>query len=469
MAEHTPQDTAERVLADCGADGCVVVVERTSTAYLRWAGNTVIGNGHTDEGRTTVAALRDTPEGTAAGVVSRGGVRGLDTAGIAEDARRASFQSIPSRDAPALPGPREAPASSAADWDAPVPGVLEDALAVVPEELGSVFARARAESRLLYGYAEHRIRTTYLASSSGTRLRHVQPSATLDLTVRAADSPASSWAGDSASGDPLTPFPPGWVASMDDRLRERPWRKERSVLPPGRYEVLLSPSCVADLMLHMYRSMDAEEALAGRTAFGRPGGGTRVGERLTRQPLTLRSDPGSPGLGCVPFVVARDAEGSVFDSGLALRPTDWIADGTLGALVRDRRSARGAGAAATPRTDSLCLAGPADAPSLADMVASTDRALLLTSLWYLRQVDPGSLLLTGLTRDGVYLVENGEITGAVGNFRFEESPLGMLDRVVEVGRTERTLPREWGDCSTRTAMPALRVAGFTMSSTTTSS
>jgi predicted Zn-dependent protease len=97
------------------------------------------------------------------------------------------------------------------------------------------------------------------------------------------------------------------------------------------------------------------------------------------------------------------------------------------------------------------------------MVGGTERALLLTCLWYVRAVDLQTLLVTGLTRDGVYLVEGGEVTAAVNNFRFNESPVSMLGRIAEVGRTERTLPREFGDYFTRIAMPPLRVADFNMS------
>jgi predicted Zn-dependent protease len=98
------------------------------------------------------------------------------------------------------------------------------------------------------------------------------------------------------------------------------------------------------------------------------------------------------------------------------------------------------------------------------MIAGTERALLLTCLWYIREVDPSNLLLTGLTRDGVYLVENGEIVGAVNNFRFNESPVDMLAKTVEAGRTERSLSREWNEWFNRSAMPPLRVDGFNMSS-----
>jgi predicted Zn-dependent protease len=99
------------------------------------------------------------------------------------------------------------------------------------------------------------------------------------------------------------------------------------------------------------------------------------------------------------------------------------------------------------------------------MVASTERGLLLTCLWYIREVDPATLLVTGLTRDGVYLVEDGKVTGEVNNFRFNESPLDLLRRVTEVGATERTLAREWKDWFTRTAVGPMRIPDFTMSST----
>ena len=98
------------------------------------------------------------------------------------------------------------------------------------------------------------------------------------------------------------------------------------------------------------------------------------------------------------------------------------------------------------------------------MVADTSRGLLLTCLWYIREVDPQTLLLTGLTRDGVYLVEDGEVVAEVNNFRFNESPVDLLGRLTELGLTERTLAREFGDYFTRTAMPAWRVADFNMSS-----
>jgi predicted Zn-dependent protease len=154
----------------------------------------------------------------------------------------------------------------------------------------------------------------------------------------------------------------------------------------------------------------------------------------------------------------------VFDNGMANPAVTWIQDGVLANLVRPRAWALRTTAPAVAAVDNLLLEDPAATATTEEMVAATDRGLLLTTLWYIREVDPQTLLLTGLTRDGVFLVEGGEVTGAVNNFRFNESPVDLLGRVTEAGRTERTLPREWNDWFTRAAMPALRVPDFHMSS-----
>jgi predicted Zn-dependent protease len=212
--------------------------------------------------------------------------------------------------------------------------------------------------------------------------------------------------------------------------------------------------------------MAARDADEGRSVFAKPGGGNRVGERLAQLPLTLRSDPSAPGLEAAAFqaVGASSATASVFDNGMATPAVDWISGGVLANLIRPRAWALKTTAPATAAVDNLILEDPTASASPEEMLAATERGLLLTTLWYIREVDPQTLLLTGLTRDGVFLVEGGEVTGAVNNFRFNESPVDLLGRAVQASRTERTLPREWNDWFTRTAMPALRVPDFNMSS-----
>ena len=324
---------------------------------------------------------------------------------------------------------------------------------------------AASGGRKLYGFAEHQLTSTYVGTSTGLRLRHDQPTGRLELNAKSADMARSAWAGTGTRD-----FADVDVTSLEADLGRRLGWAERSIeLPAGRYETLLPPTALADLLIYMYWSAGAKDALDGRTVFSKPGGGVRVGEQFSSLPLSLRSDPaapGLPGLACAPFVIAHASsrESSVFDNGLPKARTDWIAEGKLAALTQTRYTAQLTGLPVTPAIDNLILDAPGGDGSIAELVSRTSRGLLLTCLWYIREVDPQTLLLTGLTRDGVYLVENGEVTGAVNNFRFNESPVAMLSRITEVGTTTPTLPREWGDYFTRAAMPPVRVEGFNMSS-----
>ena len=225
-------------------------------------------------------------------------------------------------------------------------------------------------------------------------------------------------------------------------------------------------TAVADLMIYAYWNAGARVAHEGQSVFSRRGGGTRIGERLSRHPVQMYSDPAYPGLGAAPFVTASQSNNleSVFDNGIALTRTSWIEDGTLAALLQTRQSATMTGRPVTPYVDNLVVEVDGGSGDTDDVVAGVEDGLLVTCLWYIRVVDPQTLLLTGLTRDGVYLVENGEVTGAVNNFRFNESPVDLLDRFAAASRTVPAFSREWGDYFSRTAMPALRVPDFNMSS-----
>jgi predicted Zn-dependent protease len=284
----------------------------------------------------------------------------------------------------------------------------------------------------------------------------------MELTGRSTDGSRSAWAGRS-SRDFSDVSAHTIEAAVAQRLE---WAKRRIDLPAGRYDTILPPSAVADLMVYLYWTAVALDAAEGRTVFSKPGGGTRVGERISDLPVTLRSDPGLRGLECVPFVATglSSRHASIFDNGMPLGATDWIRDGELAALVGTRHASRITGLPPHPAIDNLQLSGPDGGGDADGIVAGTDRGLLLTCLWYVREVDPQTLLLTGLTRDGVFMVEGGEVTGAVNNFRFNESPVDMLRRLTAIAGSEPALPREFGDYFARAAMPTLRVAGFNMSS-----
>jgi predicted Zn-dependent protease len=451
-----PQEAVERALELSRTDDCIVIADESSTANLRWAGNTLTTNGVTRSNRLTVIALRGTGRGVAAGVVSRAAVGAEDLEDLVRAAEADAAGNDPAEDSAPLVA--EGP-PAAGGWDeAPA----ETGIGVFGEfapALGEAFAAAEAGGRRLYGFANHVLTSTFVGSSAGLRLRHDQPTGLLELNAKGAG--GSAWAG-VGTRDFTDVDVPGLTGDLARRLE---WGERRIDLPAGRYETILPPSAVADLMIYLYWSAGARDAHDGRTVFSAPGGGTRVGEKLAGLPVTLSSDPGAAGLECAPFVVAHASsrESSVFDNGLALAPTDWISGGTLAALTQTRHSAARTGLPLTPAIDNLIMTGGEGGASLEDMVARTERGLLLTCLWYIREVDPQRLLLTGLTRDGVYLVENGEVVGAVNNFRFNESPVDLLGRLSEVGATGPTLPREWSDYFTRAAMPPVRVGDFNMS------
>jgi len=467
----TPQERVERALAARTGD-CVVIADESSDANLRWAGNTLTTNGITRSRRLTVIAFEHRADGMAVGVVSRTGVRDDQLTEVVRAAEQAASENSIAEDTQPLIEPSTRQPSG--DWGEPVPETEIGVFAGFAAALGEAFAMADAGGRKLYGFAEHELRCTFLGTSSGLRLRHDQPGGRVELNAKSADLERSAWAG-AGTRD----FRDVDVVGLDAGLTQRlDWAKRRVSLPAGRYETLLSPTAVADLMIFIYRAAVAKDALDGRTVFSRPGGGTRVGDRIAALPVTLRSDPGAPGIECAPFVVAHASsrDSSVFDNGLPLAPTEWIKDGKLNGLVQTRHSGGLTGLPVTPAIDNLIFAaadgatgpapdGPAlDGPALDGMIANTSSGLLVNCLWYIREVDPQTLLVTGLTRDGLYLVENGEVTGAVNNFRFNESPVGMLDRLAEMGRTRPCLPREWSDYFPRVAAPPVRVEGFNMSS-----
>ena len=448
-------DVVDEALAVSRAAGCVVLVDEVSDANVRFANNQTTTNGVRRDRRVTVVSFVEDRSGVRSGVASASGP--VEIAALVAASEAEAEGSEPAEDASPLE-----PAGTDASFAEPPETTDLGVFAGVLEDLGPAFRAARAEGRVLAGFAIHELRTTYLGSSAGGRRRHVQPTGAFELVARSADGAASSWAG---MGTP--DFADVSLERLDERLRRRlGWAQRRFDLEPGRYEVILPPDAVADLVLELDFAASGREAEDGGTVYSAGPGRTRAGERLTGLPFDLWSDPSASGIECVPFVVApvSGADTSVFDNGLAVGETHWIRDGVLARLRYHRAGARRSQVEFAPPADNLLLALPGAAGSLDDLIAHTERGLLLTCLWYIREVDRSTLLLTGLTRDGVYLVENGEVVGAVNNFRFNESPLDALGKTVEVTRSERALSREWHEWANRTAMPGLRVAEFNMSS-----
>jgi predicted Zn-dependent protease len=458
-APTSPQELVERALELSTADGCVVLAGESSTVNLRWAGNTLTTNGEVRGRSVTVVAVVDGAEGTASGVVARTNVSREDLADLVKAAEDAARAAGPADDARPLVAPRP---GDEAGWDDAPEVTTSGVLAGFATDLGRAFERARAGGRELFGYAEHDLTTSYLASSTGVRRRHAQPSGRVEVTGKSHGRTRSTWASRTTRD-----FTDVDVDAVDAEIvRRLGWMDRRVDVPAGRYPTVLPPTAVADLMVYQYWSSSAREAHEGRTVFSRPGGGTRVGDLLASVPVQLYSDPLDERLGCEPYVTAAASgpSSSVFDNGLPTGRTAWVDEGRLAALLQTRASAELTGLPVTPAVDNLLMAVPGSTGDVDDLVASVSgRALLVTCLWYIREVDPHTLLLTGLTRDGVHVVDDGEVVGTTTNYRFNESPVGLLGRIRAASAAAPCLPREWGDDFTRASMPALLVDDFNMS------
>ncbi len=463
MSVLSPQALVEAALQASRADGCIVVVSTTSTANVRWANNTVTTSGVSDSLAWFVVSV----VAGAAGTVNASVSAASSVADVAAVVHRSELEAAASasagraRDYADLVSP-DAAGGSDADFDGPAVPTSFAVYDTLLSDLAAAFDDARSGDRLLYGFARHEMDTVHLGTSTGIRRRWVQPTGTVEVNAKSSDLSRSAWSG--ASSRDFTDV--DVLAVTRGLTRRLDWARRQCDAPAGRYDTVLPPTAVADLMTVLAWSAGGRAAYEGHSAFAAPGGGTRVGEHLTDLPLALYSDPAHPGLEATPFLVTGSSsdEFSVFDNGAAIGRTELITGGRIANLVHTRGSAAQYEVPFTTVTDNLVLDGGDPGLTIDDLVAGVRRGLLVTSQWYIREVDPMTMLMTGLTRDGVFLVENGEVAGAVNNFRFNMSPLDVLRQATAVSRTEPALSREWSDWFTRSAMPAMRVDGFNMSS-----
>jgi predicted Zn-dependent protease len=275
-----------------------------------------------------------------------------------------------------------------------------------------------------------------IGNNAGLFAFHPSTSVDFTTTVRTTDGTGSGWAGIND---------PDWAKIDFKTTSDRAVTKARlsrnpTPIEPGRYTVILEPAAAGDLVGLVANAFDARSAEEGRSAFSKAGGGTKVGEKIMDERVSFISDPSDPAILSTPFD----------NDGQPLGRQVWIENGVLKNLVYSRFWAQRKGVTPTGSPASLMVTGGTQ--SLDDIIASSERAILVTRFWYIRPVNQRTLLFTGLTRDGTFLVENGKIVRSLRNMRFNESPLFMLDKLDAIGRPIRL----GGDV----LMPPLRVRDF---------
>lgn len=298
------------------------------------------------------------------------------------------------------------------------------------------------------GYLDARAGATAVANTKGLFAYARGTAAVLTTTVRTPDGTGSGWAG--ASHHDWSRID---AAALGARAAEKARASRTPVaIEPGRYTVVFEPTAVGNLVQFIAFALNARAADEGRSFFSKPGGGNKLGMKVVDERVTLSSDPFDPDVAGAPFT----------NEGLPTRRSVWIGNGVVTNLNYDRYWSQKKGVSPTASGGSLKMSG--GSTSMEEMIASTQRGLLVTRFWYLRPVDQRTILYTGLTRDGTFLIENGKITRAVKNLRFNDSPVFMLNNLEALGTPVRVSASEDGGPGQAVMVPPLKVRDFNFTS-----
>jgi predicted Zn-dependent protease len=450
------QDLVEKILARSTTDDCIVIVQDSTQANLRWASSTLTTNGVIAQRSVTVIAFVGLDGSMASGAVTRTNIDESDIDAILVEATTSARAAGAAQDF--APLARDVAFGS---WSAAHTPTGPEIFSSFAPELGEMMQRSKSDEIELFGYAEHTHKSIWVGSKGGMRLRHDTPVGRVEMTGKSHQRSRSTW-----DGVETHDFKNVSVAKIDANIRQRlEWQAKKIDVPAGRYDTIFPSGSIADIYVYMMWVSGGRDAFEGQSVFSKKGGGTRVGEKLSNVGLQLFSNPAHPVFGASPFISASTSSSltSVFDNGQKQSQVDWIKDGVLQSLIQTRASAKATSLPYTPMGDNLIMSVDSGSGNLEDLIKKVDNGLLLTTLWYIRMVDPNSLLLTGLTRDGVYYVKNGEVQGATNNFRWNDSPVSALSRIAHAGASEWTQPREWAGDVTSMSVPPMIIKDFNMS------
>jgi predicted Zn-dependent protease len=435
------QSLTRRILAFSRADACRVSI------LAAWRGNTRFAASEI----TTAGGTTDT-EVTITSTVGRR--RASTTTNIVDDSSLGAAVALSERIARLSPEDPELMPELPAQRYTVVEAFGASTAALEAEQRTQAARRVlelpdvTAQSLLAAGFIQANARAYAIATSNGLFAYHRSTDADMSTTVRTPDGTGSGWA--SAGAHEWNQID---AATLGTRATQKALASRNPVaVEPGQYTVILEPQAVADLIPLMLNSFDARQADEGRSPFSRKDGGNRIGETVADERVTILSDPADSDLRARPF----DNEG------LPVGRTVWIENGVLRNLAYSRFWAQKQGKQPTASASGfggipaggLKMAG--GTKPVGELVASTSRGILVTHFFYIRSLDPRTGLLTGLTRDGTFLVENGKVTRPIKNLRWNESPLFMLDKIEELGRAERT--------SAGAVLPAVKARDFTFTS-----
>lgn len=413
LTKDQAQKLIEKAISFSTFPDCSVSLASNENAFTRFALNGITTSGFVVEQTMGISSTKD----------GRTGIQQLDEftdeaiRNAVKESERMAGISPPNPEYVEPLGPQKYPAVD--HWDE---GTAAARNAAMTPHIRAVIEAAKEKNLVAAGFFERTAVTRAIGNKRGNFGFGRSTDARLSATVRTAAGTSSGWA-----SQPSVKIGEIDGAAIGKTAVEKcmNWQKPQK-LEPGKYTVVLEPTAVSDLVQLLGFSMNARGAEEGRTFLSKKGGGTLLGEKMFPETITLRSDPFDARFPASPW------------GGAGGEPVDrvaWIDRGVVKNLWYDRYWAQKSGKAVTPFPTNLALEG-GDA-NLADLIKSVDRGLLVTRFWYIRPVNPQTVQFTGLTRDGLFLIEQGKVSSAAINLRFNESPVHLLQNTIKMGKPTR--------------------------------
>lgn len=304
---------------------------------------------------------------------------------------------------------------------------------------------AKSSNLTVAGFYDNTAGFSAMMNSKGLFAYNTATNVNFNVTVRTPDGKGSGYA--SKGFNDVTKLDVEAVTKI--AAQKAAGSSAAKAIEPGKYTVILEPTAAIVLLENLFFNFDARSADEGRSFMSLPGGKTKLGQKLVDERVTIYSDPQN-----------TDLPTSTWSGdGRAQEKVAWIEKGAVKNLFYSRYWAQKKGVKAVPQPDGVVMEG--GTASLQDLIKSTEKGILVTRLWYIRSVDPQTLLLTGLTRDGTFYIENEQIKFPVKNFRFNESPVIMLNNLEALGKPERTVS---GESGIHAMIPPIKIRDFTFSS-----
>lgn len=437
LTEKEAKEITDKILSYVKADDAQVSVSSEKTSHLRFARNAFSTSGNTVERAASITVWIK-------------GKRGASSVSDFSDESLKAMVAQAEQTAEISPVDREYLPTLGAQTYKPSNGYVEStanlSLTNRAKSIGNILKSSEKQGVVSAGFHQTTATAQGFATKNGNFGFERRTNASLSVTARTADGASSGYFARSHFD----------IARLDtariarESIRKALDGRNARIIEPGVYTVILEPQAVADLLGGISFQFDARSAEEGRSPYSIPGGKTKLGQKIFDERLNIYSDPWNAEL-----PASASAQG-----GIPAQKIYLIKNGVLDNLIYSRFWAKKSGQEPTPGPVNTIMESSAKAASLEEMIASTEKGLIISRFWYIRATDPRTASVTGLTRDGIWLIENGKITAPVRNFRFNQSMLQMLapGNVEMIGAPERV-----GD-GNAALLPALKIKAFNFTS-----